>query len=65
MRSPDASSAYTLLNTAFHDAGLLLPMRIRHADGRPAIWIEGISPEAAEELALTVQAGLEARVIRG
>ncbi|MEV6496920.1 hypothetical protein [Streptomyces prunicolor] len=64
MSSPDASAAYTLLNAAVNDAGLLVPMRIRDSPSGPVIWIEGMTPEAAQELALTLQAGMKNRVIR-
>ena len=64
MQARDASDVFALLSTALHDAGWLIPLRLRQTAAGPQVWVEGMDTATAEELALTIQAGLEARVIR-
>jgi hypothetical protein len=64
MRERDASDVFALLNTALLDAGWLVPIRLRQTAAGAQVWVEGIDMETAEELALTIRAGLDARVIR-
>jgi hypothetical protein len=64
MPSRDAADAFALLNTALRDAGWLVPMELVHTAWGPRILIEGLSVETATELALTIQAGLERRVVQ-
>lgn len=64
MPSQEASDVLALLNTAFRDAGWLVEMSIARTVHGSQICIAGLPLENAEEMALTIQAGLEARVIR-
>lgn len=64
MPNREPSDTYAQLHTAFQDAGWLVPMRLRQSAEGPQVWIEGLDMQTAEELALTIQAGIETRVIR-
>lgn len=60
----EPSDIFALLNTALLDAGWLVPIRLRQTADGPLVWVEGLDLKTAEEMALTIQAGVEARVIR-
>jgi len=60
----ETSDAVALLITSLRDAGWLFDVEVQDTPWGPRIFLGGMKTETATELALTIQAGLEARVIR-
>ena len=65
MAERQSADVYAALSTAFREAGWLVSLKLRYPPGRePELYIEKLTLETAEEMAMTIEAGLDMRVIK-